>query len=134
MVGAVMDGGFEIDVEDNRGPSMALLPAWRGNRGRMIFRAPTVRRAASAIIHEVTHVTAPNANRFLAEGLAVYAQKKLRGQAAYPNFGRDLHRRASTFARAADIPTLERHATPKRLRSDTLRAGRISSPDLSSGT
>ncbi len=109
--------GFEIVVDRYRGPSMALVPAWRGSRGSMIFRSPRVRQSASAIVHEVTHVLAPNANRFLAEGLGVYAQEKLRGQAAFPNFGRDLHREAAKLAESADIAELERYATPKRLRS-----------------
>ena len=112
--------GFEIEVDRLRGPSMALVPAWRGSRGSMIFRAPTVRRSASAIVHEITHVLAPNANRFLAEGLGVYAQEALGGQPAYPNFARDLHREAAKLAGNADIAALERYATPTRLRSDAL--------------
>ena len=112
--------GFEIEVDRRRGPSMALVPAWRGSRGSMIFRAPTIRRSASAIVHEVTHVLAPNANRFLAEGLAVYAQEALGGQPAYPSFGHDLHRKAAKLDRSADIAALERYATPTRLRSEAL--------------
>ena len=112
--------GFEIEIDRRRGPSMALVPAWRGSRGAMIFRAPTIRRQASAIVYEITHVLAPNANRFLAEGLGVHAQEALGGQPAYPNFGRDLHREAAKLADIADIAALERYATPKRLRSDAL--------------
>ena len=83
------------------------------------------RRAGSEIVREIVHVVAPNANRFLAEGLAAYAQERLKGQAAFPNYGADAHREVSLLsadpsALAAYVSVLERHATPERLRSDSL--------------
>jgi hypothetical protein len=109
------DGPFAITIEDSRGPSMTLVPAWRGERGKMLFRAATVRLGRAAIQHEVVHVFAPNANRFLAEGLAVYAHEHLGGNKAYPNNGADLHKAAKPLAARADMAALERVATPERL-------------------
>ena len=116
--GPTFKGPFAIEVEDDRGSSMALIPAWRGQRGHMIFRARN--RGNFAITHETTHVFAPNANRFLAEGLAVFAHEHLKGADAYPNFGRDLHRAARALAEKADFAALDDMATPKRLRTDDL--------------
>jgi hypothetical protein len=45
----------------------------------------------AAIAHELVHVLFPNANRFLAEGLAVYLQAAIGGNPAFPNFGKPLH-------------------------------------------
>jgi len=115
-------GAFTIDVAEANGPSMALIPAWRGERGRVIFPASVVRRERAATVHEIVHVYAPNANRFLAEGLAVYAHEKLGGPIAYPNFGASLHTAAAPYAQA-DIAALDRLATPSRLELDRL-AGR----------
>ena len=84
--GPTYTGAFTSNIEDNRGPSMALLPGWRGNRGTMLFRTGTTRAGRSAIIHEVIHVFAPNGNRFLAEGFAVFAHEYLGGRNAYPAF------------------------------------------------
>ena len=55
------------------------LPTWRVATGK------------SAILHELVHVLFPNANRFMAEGLAIYLQAKIGGNSAFPNFGRPLH-------------------------------------------
>ncbi|MGE0747473.1 MAG: hypothetical protein AB7K86_19590 [Rhodospirillales bacterium] len=117
--GPSFDGVWRVEIDAGRGPSMALVPAWRGDRGRMLFRAGAVRAGRAAVVHEVVHVFAPNANRFLAEGLAVYAHEHLGGVAAHPNFGDDLHRAARPFA-AAEIAALDRIATPQQLGTDTL--------------
>ena len=55
----------------------------------------TVRNNTSALLHEIVHIYAPNDNRFLAEGLAVYLHAKLAGNPAFPNFGEDLRRLAA---------------------------------------
>jgi hypothetical protein len=94
---------------------MALVPTWRGARGEMLFRANIVRLERAAIQHEVVHVFAPNANRFLAEGLAVFAHEHLGGNKAYPNTGVDLHQAAKPLAPRADMTALERIATPAPL-------------------
>ncbi len=116
--GPTFKGSFTIEVRDDRGPSMALVPAWRGNRGHMLFRARN--RGNPAFTHEMVHVFAPNANRFLGEGLAVYAHEHLKGAEAYPNFGRDLHEAARPLAEKADLAALDRVATPKRLETGDL--------------
>jgi hypothetical protein len=113
--GEGFDGKFIITIEDTRGPSMALVPAWRGARGEMLFRANAVRIGRAAIQHEVVHVFAPNANRFLAEGLAVFAHEHLGGNTAYPNNGTDLHRAAKPLEPRADMAALDRVATPQQL-------------------
>jgi UrcA family protein len=117
--GASFTGAFTVEVLDSGGPSMALIPAWQGQRGHMIFRAPAVRRSQAATVHEITHVFAPNANRFLAEGLAIYAHEMLAGPTAYPNFGASLHTSARPYAQA-DIAALDRLATPSLLELDRL--------------
>jgi hypothetical protein len=117
--GATFRGTFTVEVLDSGGPSMALIPAWQGQRGHMIFRAPAVRRSQAATVHEITHVFAPNANRFLAEGLAIYAHENLAGPAAYPNFAASLHTAARPYAQA-DIAALDRLATPSLLELDRL--------------
>ncbi len=113
--GETFDGPYTIDIDESRGPSMALVPAWRGNHGKMLFRAGTVRLGRAAITHEIVHVLAPNANRLLAEGLAVYAHDSQRGKPAYPNYGKNLTAEARLLSARADFGALERLATPTRL-------------------
>jgi hypothetical protein len=71
--------------------SRSLVPAWRGQRGRMEFPASRVAAGRAAIAHELTHVYFPNANRLLAEGLALFVQAELGSNPAFPNFGGQLH-------------------------------------------
>jgi hypothetical protein len=71
--------------------SRALNPAWSGFSGVMEFPASRVAARRAAVAHELVHVLFPNANRFLAEGLAVYLQAQIGGNPAFPNFGRSLH-------------------------------------------
>jgi hypothetical protein len=71
--------------------SRALNPAWSGLHGHMEFPVSRVAARKAAIAHELTHVFFPNANRFLAEGLAVYVQAEIGGNPAFPNFGQPLH-------------------------------------------
>ena len=71
--------------------SKSLVPAWSGDVGRMEFPAWRVTARKAAILHELVHVYFPNANRLLAEGLAIYLQAKIGGNPAFPNFGRSLH-------------------------------------------
>lgn len=116
--GPTYAGRFNVRVDDSRGPSMALVPGWRGRRGEMLFRSDTVGQGRAATIHEVLHVFAPNANRFLAEGLAVHAHDFLGGNPAFPNFGADLHRLSRGFAAVADLAALDGVATPAPLGAD----------------
>src|SRR5215470_6760285 len=69
----------------------SLVPQWTGDPGRMEFPAFRVAVGEAGALHELVHIYFPNANRMLAEGLAVYLQQKIGGNRAYPNFGEDLH-------------------------------------------
>lgn len=71
--------------------SKSLVPAWYGDRGHMEFPTSRVIARKAAIAHELVHVFFPNSNRFLAEGLAIYLQAEIGGNAAFPNFSRPLH-------------------------------------------
>jgi hypothetical protein len=113
--GPTFEGPYTVNIEDNKGPSMAMIPAWRGHHGTMLFRSQKTRDGRSPVVHEVVHIFAPNANRFVAEGLAVYAHAHLGGQPAYPNFGRDLHKAAKPYAAWADLPMLDAIVVPKGL-------------------
>jgi hypothetical protein len=118
--GETYSGPLTVDVSPAQGPSMSLLPAWRGERGHMLFRMSAVLIRHAATVHEVVHVFAPNANRFLAEGLAVYAHEHLHGPSAYPNFRATLHGLALGYVARADIVALDRIATPRRLQGGGL--------------
>ena len=118
--GPAFEGPFTLEVEENQGPSMALVPVWRGNRGRILLRGSMVRQRRAAVAHEIVHVVAPNSNRFLAEGLAVYLHDLFKSEPAYPNFGKDLKSEARNLLDRADIAALEQVATPTRLRLDGL--------------
>ena len=108
-------GAYEIDVNPEYRYSMALVPAWRGHRGRMKFPAHRIEERRAAISHEITHVVAPNQNRFLAEGLAVYAQVVIGTNPAFPNFGRPLHTAALPYINLVTLSELDAIATPDRL-------------------
>jgi hypothetical protein len=80
--------------------SKSLVPAWNGHAGRMEIPASRAVAGKAAIMHELVHILLPNANRFLAEGLAVYLQDQIGGNPAFPNFGRPLHAVAGEVLRA----------------------------------
>lgn len=84
--------------------SKALEFVWSGNRGQMGFRSGEITSRTSGIVHELTHVYLPNANRLLAEGLAVYLQSLLSPVPSLPNNGVDLHEAASTPDHRGEIP------------------------------
>ena len=115
--GATFEGSISIQTNTERVLSMALIPAWRGERGQMIFGAKRVDAGEAATVHEMIHVYAPNANRFLAEGLAVYGHDLLGGPPAYPNFGKSLDDIAGRSANRELAMTLERTPTPNPLES-----------------
>lgn len=117
--GTAFDGNFTVEVfkSERPSPSMALVPAWEGARGTMRFPSIRLEKRNAAITHELVHVVAPNQNRFLAEGLAVFAQWKLYPtRRVFPNFGEPLHRAGKKFASDADIGFMDSIATPDTLR------------------
>lgn len=82
---------LEIQVSDELKISKSLVPAWFGRQGYLEFPAWRVKAGEAAIVHELAHVYFPNANRLLAEGLAIALQATLGRSPAFPNFGRPLH-------------------------------------------
>jgi hypothetical protein len=113
--GATFESSISIETNTDRVLSMALIPAWRGERGQMIFGTKRVNAGEAATVHEMIHVYAPNANRFLAEGLAVYGHDLLGGPPAYPNFGKSLDDIAARSANRELAIALERTPTPNPL-------------------
>jgi hypothetical protein len=113
--GASFESSISIETNTERVLSMALIPAWRGERGQMIFGAKRVNAGEAATVHEMIHVYAPNANRFLAEGLAVYGHDLLGGPPAYPNFGKSLDDITGRSANRELAIALERTPTPNPL-------------------
>jgi hypothetical protein len=88
--GATWTAPIRIHVSSAYRISRALVPGHLGNRGFMEMPLRRVHDNSGALLHEMVHIYAPNQNRFLAEGLAVYLHTKLGGNPALPNFGEDL--------------------------------------------
>jgi hypothetical protein len=97
---------IRIHVDRSYRISKSLVPAYRGNRGFMEMPLRGVRNNDGALLHEMVHVYAPNDNRFLAEGLAVYLHQRLAGNGAFPNFGKPLDAEAKGLL--GDLDSLER--------------------------
>ena len=75
-----------------------------------------VRDNSAPLLHEIVHVYAPNNNRFLAEGLAVYLHTKLAGNRAFPNFAEGLHRAAArNLVKVSSLQVLNVVRTPRPL-------------------
>lgn len=111
--GDTFTGEIRVRVEDNRGPARTMAPTWRGSpRGVIFVPLWRVRKGQWPSLHEIVHVYAPNGTRFLAEGLAVYAQEALHGDPAFPNFGTDLHAAAYDADDDTPLTKLDRIATP----------------------
>jgi hypothetical protein len=121
---------LHVIVSDRYRISKSLVPAWSGRPGHMEFPTWRVEARKAAIAHELVHVFYPNANRFLAEGFAVYLQDKIGGNPAFPNFGRPLHalvleRLRGTLGECLDslqLAALDAIGTPSPL---TLRLGNV---------
>lgn len=116
--GATWKEPIRIHVDRSYRISKALIPAHGGNRGFMEMPLRAVQNNNSALLHEIVHIYAPNDNRFLAEGLAVYLHQKLAANPAFPNFGKSLD--AEARARLREIDSLDRLngvRTPKPLSS-----------------
>ena len=85
---APFTGAINVHVFDYSPPiSMALIPSWQGHRGDMKFAAVRVKGKVAAILHELTHVHAPNQARYLAEGFAVYLEETIGNIGAFPTAG-----------------------------------------------
>jgi hypothetical protein len=88
--GATWQEPIRIDVSSSYRITRSLVPGHFGNRGFMEMPLRRVRDNNGALLHEIVHIYAPNGNRFLAEGLAVYLHARLAGNPAFPNFGENL--------------------------------------------
>jgi hypothetical protein len=107
---------IRIHVSSEYRISRALVPAYQGNRGFLEMPTRRFQDNTGALLHEIVHIYAPHANRFLAEGLAVYLHTKLAGNPAFPNFGEDLKRLASRDLPGADaMSALNAVRTPRPL-------------------
>jgi hypothetical protein len=111
--GATFDEPIRIHVDPSYRIPRALVPAHLGNRGFMEMPLRRVLSGEAPLLHEIVHIYAPNGNRFLAEGLAVYLHHKLAGNRAFPNFGRALDREARSYqSRIESLEKLDRVRTP----------------------
>ncbi len=88
----VPEKNFHVFVSEEYQFSRALVPAWSAQRGWMEFPARRVVAGEAAVAHELVHVFFPNANRFLAEGLAVYLHQCVGPNPCFPNYKMDLHK------------------------------------------
>jgi hypothetical protein len=114
--GATWKEPIRIHVSRSYRISRALVPAHFGNRGLMEMPLRGVRGNTGPLLHEIVHIYAPNDNRFLAEGLAVYLHTRHGGNPAFPNFGEDLRRLAArSVAGIGSLETLNRVRTPRPL-------------------
>jgi hypothetical protein len=114
--GATWNETIRINVSSSYRISRALVPGHLGNRGFVEMPLRRVRDNTSALLHEIVHVYAPNNNRFLAEGLAVYLHAKLAGNFAFPNFDEDLRRSAARrLSGGKSLEALNRVRTPRPL-------------------
>lgn len=104
--GATWKEPIRIHVDRSYRISKALVPSYQGNRGLLEMPLRGVRNNDGALLHEMVHIYAPNDNRFLAEGLAVYLHHKLAGNRAFPNFGKALD--AEARERLSQIESLDR--------------------------
>jgi hypothetical protein len=114
--GSTWKEAIRIHVDASYRISRALVPAYLGNRGFIEMPLRGVRNRDGALLHEIVHVYAPNENRFLAEGFAVYLHQKLAANPAFPNYGKPLHAEAQRHVDAiASLAELNGVRTPKRL-------------------
>lgn len=113
--GNTFKGTVRVHITDDVRVGMSLVPAWRGDRGEIDMPPARVRKGDAASLHELVHVYAPNANRMLAEGLAVDGQDLLVKRPIFPTYGRPLHAQAAAVADQFRIVSLERLAVPKFL-------------------
>ena len=105
---------IQIHVDDAYKISRGL----QTERGFIEMPIGRVREQRSALLHEIVHVYAPNTNRFLAEGLAVYLQATLGGNPAFPNFGKGLSALARhNMSAVTSLESLNNVKTPRPLRS-----------------
>ena len=113
--GATWRAPIRIHVSSSFEIARSLLPN-QGNPGYTEMPLARVKDNRGGLLHEITHSYAPNANRFLQEGLAVYLQDRIGGNISFPNFGRNLHTLARSGLSASDLlEELNNIRFPRRL-------------------
>jgi hypothetical protein len=114
--GATWNEPIRIHVSSAYRISRALVPGHSGNRGFIEMPLQRVRDNTGALLHEIVHIYAPNGNRFLAEGLAVYLHAALAANLAFPNFGADLrHLAVRRLSGQESLKALNSVQTPRPL-------------------
>jgi hypothetical protein len=114
--GATWKVAIRIHVSSTYRITRALVPAHFGNRGFLEMPLRRVRDNSAALLHEIVHIYAPNDNRFLAEGLAVYLHARLAGNHAFPNFGESLRPAAArSLSGVLSLEALNAVRTPRPL-------------------
>lgn len=114
--GASFEGTIRVIVSDEHRIQTSLVPGWRGNRGHYLLNTRRVTNYSATTIHNLIHIYAPNGNRMLAEGLAVYAHNHLGGPPGWPDYGKDLHILAAGYVDAFDLVQMDRRSrTPRPL-------------------
>src|SRR5690349_24250541 len=58
--GPTFEEPIHVKITEERGPSMALVPAWRGEHGTLLMPIFRLRGADAASLHELVHIYAPN--------------------------------------------------------------------------
>jgi hypothetical protein len=95
----LFSGKFEVEVFEKQPHSEALLFVWDGHPGHIYFPPHRVKDRSAAILHEIAHVHAPNAVRFLAEGYPAYLEEKMGTIDAYPTEGSRIECQIGTYNR-----------------------------------
>lgn len=107
---------IRIHVSSSYRITRSLVPGHFGNRGFMEMPLRRVRDNNGALLHEIVHIYAPNGNRFLAEGLAVYLHARMAGNPAFPNFGENLRSAAvRVLPQVKSLQALNGVRTPRPL-------------------
>jgi hypothetical protein len=127
--GATWKEAIRIHVSSSYRIARSLVPN-QGNPGYTEMPLARVRDKRGALLHEIVHNYAPNSNRFLQEGLAVYLQDRMGGNPAFPNFGENLHALArdqislvTSLARLNDVRFPQPLSTVMQERSAYILAG-----------
>lgn len=116
--GKTWPDAIRIHIDRDYRITRALVPAHFGNRGFLEMPLQRYLGGDGALLHEIVHIYAPNANRFLAEGLATYLHARMGGKPAFPNYGRSLSDLArDELTGASSLSTLDRVRTPTPLES-----------------
>jgi hypothetical protein len=95
----LFSGKFEVEVFKKQLHSEALLFVWDGHPGHIYFPPHRVKERTAAILHEIAHVHAPNAVRYLAEGYPAYLEEKMGDINAYPTEGSRIECQIRTYNR-----------------------------------